>query len=784
MIPSFIQSLCFLFFVSEFIIPTISAQSDGANCNADEFSCLNYVGQLACLPNSWKCDGKQDCLSLEDEQNCTITPIQCASDEFRCAHRHMCVEDTFLCDGNRDCLDSSDEMDCDLYKTCNPTTSFMCSTGEFCIPKERKCDGVPDCPNRSDELNCPFYRKVGRLTCSPKSFACRSGLECVSRRYQCDGEADCADGSDEQGSVCEMKRRCQPGDKICGNGICKPERLFCDKEVDCTDGSDESNCPVDAEKGSSCPTAYYSCDKNGDLCIPFHHLCSTPDAVNDCVERSVCRQNLRFCTVSTDPNCRCRRAYNNNTICYCPSGFRPINGICVDFDECKQVPGICAQKCMNLPGSYSCTCHSGYELYAAPGESVPSRCRARGSNALLLLSNRAEIRQFDLVTNRYRRLASNLSNDVVVDYWYKNETIIWSDSTNGQLIACTTTRMDDGLLKPLDNCVDRITTNVKEKTASFKGMAFDWIHGLLFWTESDSSSVIIVYNLVDVHYRVLIDTSINEPGAIVVDPSVGLIFWTDVGMVPRIERAGTDGEDRRQIITQEQPLLRWPTALTIDIVDRRIYWADVKAKAVVSANYYGEDVRVVMHSYTELGHPFSMSIFEDRLYLSDIDREGILVMNKFDGSQMNVLLNGLPGPTSVRVFHDQLQLDQRNWCANHTCDHLCLPKARIRAITLKKELPNDDLPQFQCLCSIGYKLDETNRNKCTPTDDSTDLTEKIPRPVPNSRLKRRTSILKTLAFMIIIGLLIGGFVYMRRMARQPRYTRTAVQFENLAFEAS
>lgn len=45
--------------------------------------------------------------------------------------------------------------------------------------------------------------------------------------------------------------------------------------------------------------------------------------------------------------------------------------------------------------------------------------------------------------------------------------------------------------------------------------------------------------------RVLLDERLDEPRAIAVDPSAGLIFWTDWGQSARIERAGMDGQNRQ-----------------------------------------------------------------------------------------------------------------------------------------------------------------------------------------------------------------------------------------------
>jgi hypothetical protein len=53
-----------------------------------------------------------------------------------------------------------------------------------------------------------------------------------------------------------------------------------------------------------------------------------------------------------------------------------------------------------------------------------------------------------------------------------------------------------------------------------------------------------VYDLSNEHYRAIIDTFLDQPKQIVVDPSAGLLFWVDLAELPRIERAGMNGGDR------------------------------------------------------------------------------------------------------------------------------------------------------------------------------------------------------------------------------------------------
>ena len=202
--------------------------------------------------------------------------------------------------------------------------------------------------------------------------------------------------------------------------------------------------------------------------------------------------------------------------------------------------------------------------------------------------------------------------------------------------------------------------------------------------------------------KVLFNESLEEPRAIAVDPSAGLIFWSDWGAEGRIERAGMDGNDRAIVIKNDA--VKWPNGLAVDIYEKRIYWADAKTKAISSCDYNGNDVKTILKSHKSLKHPFSLTVFEDMIYFTDWDQEGVIAVNKFTGENVKTIMNGVSGPMTVRIYHQVAQPKHPNKCELHQCEHLCLPKAH-----LGKDVKIEGLP-YSCGCDFGFTLDGF---KCT-----------------------------------------------------------------------
>lgn len=94
------------------------------------------------------------------------------------------------------------------------------------------------------------------------------------------------------------------------------------------------------------------------------------------------------------------------------------------------------------------------------------------------------------------------------------------------------------------------------------------------------------------------------------------MFWTDWGVLPRIERASMDGSDVSRTVLVDTNI-EWPNGLTLDYVNKRLFWVDAKLHQIFSVDWNGQDRRKIRIEPKALPQPFSISYFDSTLYWSD-----------------------------------------------------------------------------------------------------------------------------------------------------------------------
>lgn len=88
---------------------------------------------------------------------------------------------------------------------------------------------------------------------------------------------------------------------------------------------------------------------------------------------------------------------------------------------------------------------------------------------------RHDVRVVDLVSNEYREVISGTRSAMAVDYVFRTETVVWADSTLGQISRAK-----------MSNNISTVIIGRKDSTvdSNIDGIAVDWIHNKIYWTDT------------------------------------------------------------------------------------------------------------------------------------------------------------------------------------------------------------------------------------------------------------------------------------------------------------
>ncbi|XP_029878402.1 pro-epidermal growth factor isoform X4 [Aquila chrysaetos chrysaetos] len=369
----------------------------------------------------------------------------------------------------------------------------------------------------------------------------------------------------------------------------------------------------------------------------------------------------------------------------CPNGYRlkTENSACIDIDECLEGGlGTCGQTCINVPGSYICSCRPGYIL------DIDKRsCYVNDPAPFLLFSHGNAIFRIDTEGTNHERLVADTGQSTLMDFHYAEEKVYWVDSERRLLQRIHLNGTKRERLCYIDKGIS--------------GFVIDWINQDILWANRQKATIEAT-DMNGKKRRVLL-RDVGHPTRITIDAEQRLLFWSSDGTVSSIHRVSISGSDVRNVLRTTIKI----KAISLDLVDTRIYWIQhdhgKEISHIGSCNYDGGAVRLLKNSARH--QLLGMSLFAEHLYYSELKSGMIWRANKYTGKVV-VTISLKPSffpPVEIKVVHPFKQPGARTDSQDFekgTCD---LNKEKCR-----RRICRPDSRTHRCKCSSGFIL---SRNK-------------------------------------------------------------------------
>ncbi|PVD36019.1 hypothetical protein C0Q70_02989 [Pomacea canaliculata] len=148
------------------------------------------------------------------------------------------------------------------------------------------------------------------------------------------------------------------------------------------------------------------------------------------------------------------------------------------------------------------------------------------------------------------------------------------------------------------------------RSSKCSGLALDYLSHLLFFADMNNG----VIGLIDIpssHVSEVLSTDLEGPSDLALDIVNNVIYWTQIGTSPKIERANYDGSDRRTIVTSVDR----PYAITLDLDRGYLYWVDALSGAVGRSDLEG-NYSTVIYSLPDFSDTlYALGLKDDMLYV-------------------------------------------------------------------------------------------------------------------------------------------------------------------------
>uniref|UniRef100_A0A8C5UEH1 EGF-like domain-containing protein n=2 Tax=Passeriformes TaxID=9126 RepID=A0A8C5UEH1_9PASS len=328
-----------------------------------------------------------------------------------------------------------------------------------------------------------------------------------------------------------------------------------------------------------------------------------------------------------------------------------------DFDECT-VYGTCSQTCTNTEGSYTCSCVEGY-LLQPDNRSCKAKNEPVDRPPVLLIANSQNILATYLSGAPVPNITpTSAKQTTAMDFNYVEDTVCWvhvGDSASQTVLKCAKIPNLKGFSS--FQGLQGFQENVEQ-------MAIDWLTGNFYFVD-DIDDRIFVCNKNGDTCVTLLDLELYNPKGIALDPAMGKVFFTDYGQIPKVERCDMDGQNRTKLVDSK---IVFPHGITLDLVNRLVYWADAYLDYIEVVDYEGKNRHTIIQGIL-IEHLYGLTVFENYLYATNSDnanaqqKTSVIRVNRFNSTEYQVVTRVDKGG-ALHIYHQRRQPTVRS----HACE--------------------------------------------------------------------------------------------------------------------
>nr|XP_022323823.1 low-density lipoprotein receptor-related protein 4-like isoform X2 [Crassostrea virginica] len=223
------------------------------------------------------------------------------------------------------------------------------------------------------------------------------------------------------------------------------------------------------------------------------------------------------------------------------------------------------------------------------------------------------------------------------------------------------------------------------RSSALGQIVFDYVSSNLYWCDALHYWIAMkpAYNRNNSIYKVVVHKDLKQPEGLALDPEDRLMFFSDNGPTPRIEKAYLDGQDREAIVYIG---LSRVLSLSLDVLNDKLYWVDVDRHTIEVCNYDGSNRRVIKRinrfQFTDLFY------YQGLLHAVSAISKTMLAIDPSSGSELYNRVFSSAQPYTINVYDAETQRSYTDPCSSLSCQHICI----------------NTKSGAKCFCSEGYNL--------------------------------------------------------------------------------